>query len=268
MWIMSKVKTLPMARHDNIAQRVQFPSGDASKVSLTFGAPESDPDPVVVVSQYLAMLWKWCTNLAYVGIHARSPDGAKIPVGGVGANEPYVRWDTALHYHDFVEEKATTVLPDGRLPTLSQVKDADEKTRLYWMRLTGPDAPQRVTLNNAIKRSLTECHHMWNWPASVDANQTPASTDRGSPDGKRARTDNASNLPPTTNLPKTGRATKTGKYVCKKWQDARGCNEPCPDRKTHGCDVLVADNVVCGQSHKRAACPGSAASHNFRNDGS
>ena len=169
------------------------------------------------------------TNLAYVGIHARSADGEKIPAGTPGANEPYVRWDTALHYHQFVEEKATTVLPDGRLPTLSQVKDADEKTRLYWMRLTGPDAPNRVTLNNAIKRSLTECHHYWNWPASVHANQTPASAG-GSPDGKRARIDTASNLP-------------------------------------HACDVLVADNVVCGQSHKRSARNATAASHNFSNDG-
>ena len=67
-------------------------------------------------------------------------------------------------------------------------------------------------------------------------------------------------------MPKTGHKTAAGKRVCKTWQDERDCQEPCPDKNVHGCDVLVADNVVCGKHHKRAACPHKAASHTFRRE--
>ena len=137
------------------------------------------------------MLWKYCTNLGYSGVHARTADGQKISPGAPGHNEPYCRWDTALHYHQFVEEKATTPLPDGTMPSLALIRNADEKTRLYWQRMTGPDCPARVTLNVAIKRSLTECHHYWNWPANP-LGATP-------PPGKRGR--DAADTPGNANLP-------------------------------------------------------------------
>ena len=64
----------------------------------------------------------------------------------------------------------------------------------------------------------------------------------------------------------TGLYTKAGKECCKRWNDTRGCPKPCPQRKTHGCDVLVADNVACGGNHTRDKCPHRAASQNYSND--
>ena len=262
LWQMSKVKTLPLARHDTAPQKFALPSTGSAQAELSFGTPvDADPEPLLFVSQYLAMLWKWCTNLAYVSVAGRTPAGGRIAHGQLNHDKPYVRWDTALHYHQYVEEKATTPLPDGHLATVSQIREADEKTRLYRMRLTGPDAPIRITLNDAIKKSLTDCHHFWQWHASQEFG-TPI---------KRQRTDGLpgsgnSNLPSIA-IAKAGLKTKDGRLPCKKWQDSRGCVAPCPDRKPHCCDVLTADNVCCGGTHKRDACPNKAASFNFRNDG-
>ena len=152
---------------------------------MVINAEEAEPESLTLVSAYLDRAWIFSTNCAYVGIHPRLPDGTKIAAGpGV---DPYCRWDVARHYHWFMKEKATTPLPDGKLPTISQLRDADEKTRLHWMRLTGPDAPIRVTLTEAIKRSMQECHHLWTWPASTYV--VPSSEDNGSPNanGKRQR---------------------------------------------------------------------------------
>ena len=155
LWLMHKVKFVPQARNDRTESKV--PLGAHSSASLHFGAEELEPEPIVMVSAYLETMWGWLTNLADVGIHARQPDGTRIAAGAPGADLPYCRWDTASHYHYFAKDKATTPLPDGKLPSFQQIKGADEKTRLYWMRLTCVDAqPARVTLNAAILASLTE----------------------------------------------------------------------------------------------------------------
>ena len=83
-------------------------------------AEEIDPEPIALVSSYLDVLWGWCTNLAYVGVHARRADGTKVPAGHADADKPYVRWDTALHYQHFAKERATTIMPDGLFPSLPQ----------------------------------------------------------------------------------------------------------------------------------------------------
>ena len=70
---------------------------------------------------------------------------------------------------------------------------------------------------------------------------------------------------PDAKKPKTGRYAK-GQELCKKNMDDRGCKHPCPDKKRHGCDVLIADNECCGGNHARNACPHAATSHNYRND--
>ena len=59
LWQMSKVKTLPLARHDTAPQKFALPSTGAAQAELSFGAPvDADPEPLLFVSQYLAMLWK------------------------------------------------------------------------------------------------------------------------------------------------------------------------------------------------------------------
>ncbi|MED5585736.1 MAG: hypothetical protein VYB61_05220, partial [Verrucomicrobiota bacterium] len=266
LWLMEKVKLLPQSRHDRPDSKIPIDPSGGTGVSLNVPREEASPEPLVLVSAYLDMLWIWMTNLAYVGIHGRAPDGARHAAGHADFDKPYVRWDTALHYHQFAKEKATTVMPDGRVPSLAQVKLADEKTRLHWMRLTGPDALVRKTLNDAIEASMRECHHLWSW--------TAFSADAGAHNGKRkaAGLDDGANLPPNAAAAKTGRYCK-GQQVCKKCNDGRapcgqsgGMAKPCPDRKKHCCDVLIADNECCGGNHPRASCPHAAASHQFRND--
>ena len=265
LWLIHRIRTVPMARHDKPQTKVPLDRTGTSSAAVVLNADEMEPESLTQVSTYLDYAWIFLTNCAYVGVHPRLPDGTKIAVGpGV---DPYCRWDMACHYHWYMKEKATTLLPDGKLPTLSQVRDADEKTRLHWMRLTGPDAPNRMTLTEAIKRSMQECHHLWTWPSSTEV--LPSSEGNGSPDarGKRPRGGgggSGANLPNGT-PPKTGRMYK-GSAICKKHHDERTCKNPCPDKKQHACDVLVADNKVCGKAHKRANCPSASASHQYRND--
>ena len=140
----------------------------------------------------------------------------------------------------------------------AQVRAADEKTRLNWIKLAGPDATVRMTLADAMVKSATECHHFWIWTASQDIDMS-SSVGHASP----ARGGGAGNNLPqgreAGGAPKTGRKAK-GQVLCKKRNDARGCKAPCPDKRLHGCDVLVADNECCGKTHKRADCPHAAAS--------
>ena len=52
---------------------------------------------------------------------------------------------------------------------------------------------------------------------------------------------------------KTG-MTYQGKQICKRRNDARGCNDPnCPNE--HRCDVLVNDKVCGSTQHTRLTCP-------------
>ncbi len=263
LWLVHRVKTVPMARHDKAQTKVPLDRSGNSTAAVVISAEEAEPESLTLVSAYLDRAWIFLTNCAYVGIHPRLPDGTKIAVSpGV---DPYCRWDVACHYHWHMKERATTPLPDGKLPTISQLRDADEKTRLHWMRLTGPDAPIRVTLTEAIKRSMQECHHIWTWPVSTEV--VPTSEANGSPNanGKRQRGGGGGANLPNSTPPKTGRQHK-GNAICKKHHDERTCKNPCPERKMHVCDVLVGDNQTCGKAHKRANCPHVAASHQYRND--
>ena len=258
LWQMFKVRTMPQARHDRALTSLPLDKMGATNVSLQFKGEEMDPAQIEIMSQYLDALWIWMTNCAYNGVTARQPDGTKIPASAPGGDAPYCRWDTALHYHFYAKEKATTTLPDGHLPTVAQVREADEKTREVWMRHTGPDAPVRLTLDAAIKKATQESHHLWVWTSAASS---PAS--HGSPAGKRGLQGGA-NMP-DAKKPKTGRHCK-GQELCKKHNDDRGCRNPCPDKKRHGCDVLIADNECCGGNHARSACPHAATSHSYRND--
>ena len=50
----------------------------------------------------------------------------------------------------------------------------------------------------------------------------------------------------------TGKISRGGKtQMCKPWNDARGCPEPCPKMQKHKCDILVAKAQVCEGDHKR-----------------
>ena len=49
---------------------------------------------------------------------------------------------------------------------------------------------------------------------------------------------------------RTSRVDDKGKRLCKPWNDARGCNHTkCQD--IHKCDVMISENKVCLQSHRR-----------------
>jgi hypothetical protein len=266
LWLMHKLRFLPQARHDKLETKVQM--GAAASIHISAEAEATEPQPLALVSQYLDHMWAWCLNLSYLGVHARHADGTKIPSGHADYAKPYVRWDTTMHYHQYAKEKATTILPDGKLPTVAQVREADEKTRLHWMRLTGPDAPSRYTLDAAIVQSQKECHHLWTWIVSANV-ADPFST----PDAKRRRIDgDGANLPSNSGNAKTGRTAK-GRKVCKKWNDGRppcgakgaGKGGACPEKLMHGCDVLVADHECCGSNHRRNNCQHSAASHQYQN---
>ncbi len=57
---------------------------------------------------------------------------------------------------------------------------------------------------------------------------------------------------PSAKRPFTSETANDGKtLLCKEWNDARGCPEPCSKKRRHGCDVLVAKDIVCEQSHTR-----------------
>jgi len=49
-----------------------------------------------------------------------------------------------------------------------------------------------------------------------------------------------------------------GQFVCKKWNDPRGCTKheaSCPDKKKHVCDVRKPDGKACGaKNHRRDQC--------------
>ena len=50
----------------------------------------------------------------------------------------------------------------------------------------------------------------------------------------------------------TGKTFKDGKtLMCKPWNDARGCSEPCPNEAKHGCDILTAKDQACEGNHKQ-----------------
>ncbi len=245
-------------------RRSRHCSSVRSAAAGVVNAEEADLPEFTTVSQYLAMLWAWCINLGYAGVHARAPGRNRLSEAAPGGTTPYAQWDKACHYHQCVLERTTTTLADGRLPTLSQVRAADEKTRRNWIKLTGPDAPVRMTLTDAMVKSTSECHHFWIWTASQDIDMS-SSVGHASP----ARGGGAGNNLPqgreAGGAPKTGRKAK-GQVLCKKHNDARGCKVPRPDKRRHGCDVLIADNECCGKAHKRADCPHAAASHQYRND--
>ena len=57
------------------------------------------------------------------------------------------------------------------------------------------------------------------------------------------------------NLVSTATHTAAGSQICKGWNDSRGCAKPCPNGRSHVCDVVLAKSgTVCGRSdHNRRA---------------
>ena len=49
----------------------------------------------------------------------------------------------------------------------------------------------------------------------------------------------------------TGLKTDKGSAVCKRYNDRRGCQQPCKDGKAHVCDALLTNNRICQQRHPR-----------------
>ena len=39
-------------------------------------------------------------------------------------------------------------------------------------------------------------------------------------------------------IAKTGKVTRAGKVCCKRWNDPRGCSDPCTGRKVHGLSII------------------------------
>ena len=77
---------------------------------------------------------------------------------------------------------------------------------------------------------------------------------------------------PTGNQPKAKGGNKSGgkrivtcsqlpggRFVCKKWNDSRGCTRHqayCPDKMQHICDVRKPGGTACGaRNHRREQCP-------------
>ena len=59
--------------------------------------------------------------------------------------------------------------------------------------------------------------------------------------------------PTSTTAPQTATHTNSGIAVCKRYNDSRGCKKPCPDGKSHVCDLILAkNNQMCGRGdHNR-----------------
>ena len=51
--------------------------------------------------------------------------------------------------------------------------------------------------------------------------------------------------------PVTALQNDKGVVLCKKFNDRRGCQHPCKDGKSHGCDIMLTNNRVCQQKHPR-----------------
>jgi len=261
VWQISKVRIAKQASHDK-GPKLQDIGSIPGHIQLRVSAdPDEEEMTSLDVHGYLDKLVVYCNDLAFVGIHARTPAGERIADGQPGSNQPYVAWDTARHYALNVKEKAQEPLPDGRLPSLQQIINADEATRTDWMNLTSESqGADRKILNEAIKGSFQFSMQHWKW-AARDGSGGFVIASPAAPLGDLS----GSCLPAKRRdtLPHTALEHK-GQAIWKMYNDNRNCPIPCSGKNLHVCDVLIGNKKACGSSSpSRNQCPHAEASKQY-----
>jgi hypothetical protein len=155
--------------------------------------------------------------------------------------------DVTLAYY-FKCEKAVLSNSGDRLQWL-RTRDEDERSEWVYRLKNTP-----LTIGNIISKVALERAAIW------QADNLPRQTGRGTepphePPAKRPRVDNDKHK----TLPqKRSHLMKNGASICKNW-NRRQCNDPCPGRRMHVCNVLVKERACgmrnhCALYHRAPSC--------------
>ena len=203
----------------------------------------------------------------------RFPSTAQPP-----AEIVYAPLTSCWAYFSFAEERTLGFMmaqprASGR-QVLAWLKRADEATRTRVMELVRQEP--KHTVGEALPAALQELAHEWAFQTELvltGAGGPPRNTDlRGPPvpppeptgtarsRGGRGRARSSGGgkgggKGKGGDRPSLRLATHyEGREICKKWNDGRGCQKPCPQGHVHVCNAMLPNGKPCGTTgHTRIA---------------
>ena len=137
--------------------------------------------------------------------------------------------------------------------SVSWLEQRDEATRAKAIQLTRRGWPLGEALLEAYREEKIDWTLTPHKRPAVDQQQPGAVS-------KVAKTE-ASDQAGKLKKPRTGDRTKAGLEICKPRNDNRGCSLPCPNKRAHVCDVLLANGQPCESARHRRG------DHNADRDG-
>jgi len=257
----------PVAKVKSLAS-VQAKIGGATRrkvgdrVTLCFEGQEDDTmDNVGSVYDYFTLLEILSNTWAV---------GGAFEVQYQAAVVKYASWPEIYAYNVEIRDEAIGKISDHtESSVLAYVTTVEEEFRIKAIALAR--SKDQIPWGKALTTVIKEHSSIWDHKADLLAKRKPSYagvTLREGPSGRQKPQQMGGAAPDSspiiTQMKKEGKDTDwrknwaTGRYdaknnyICKAWNDTRGCKRNCPKQHAHICDVVLSNGQLCGSSkHNR-----------------
>jgi len=238
----------------------------AARVDIVISGGEGDTTPLPIGSllQILNSLEVVANTWAVAGAYDAIVDAKTVK---------FAPWPDCLAYSGDVRKRAMKLLDTfTEASVVPYVIDREEAWRLEAIELmrSNDDITWGMAISGVRKNNVStwqEDHYKLikygqpggslNGPASLKPRENSAPVkgkgkgDKGK--GKGAKGDEGGTPSATSRKKwKTSNKDTNNRWICRKFNDTRGCSAPCPDGSVHCCDVVLRTNKVCmSASHNR-----------------
>ena len=260
LYPLSKVRSLASVQ-SKASSSAKRRVGD--RVTLTFDG--QDDEPADEASTILCLLWELevlANTWVVAGAYKVEYQATQVVFAG---------WPAVYNYQVLVKDEATARLAEyTEQSVVAYVTAVEEAFRVK--ALGHVRSAAKVPWGAALTLVTKEHANYWDHKSDILVKRRPSvvlrereQTNQGGNSRGGGRQQNAPGTMPvkkevrerTTEYNKhweTSKYDNKNGYICKPWNDPRGCKDKCPRGQTHCCDVMLSNGRICAStSHNRWA---------------
>ena len=219
-------------------------------IEIVTGEPEHEAEPRNDLHTYLSLHHTLMIAFARAGAVALLPAPAEPETAGSDSTS-YVQvpLDVVLGYHERLRRCAAE-MPAHR--ALSFVQQRDEEERQWWSDRFRNSA---LPLGKVIAEGIEKREVMWLPSSAPPPPQRPDPPARRLAEAPARKAEHKASRAGQGGQPwPTADCLKNGVKLCRAFNSAKGCSEPCPRNLKHACGAILGRNGhVCGLTNHGAA---------------